>query len=358
MVMTKLDEAAIFNAARRIKESEARHLYVKQACGEDLALQARIEALLRVYDQEATFLAAPAEGVRLEGSDGVREEPPPLAESLPAIPGYELLAELGRGGMGVVFKARQVALNRIVALKTILSGTFASPTDVRRFRTEAAASLDHPNIVPIYEVGEHQGNSYFSMKLIDDGNLIGRVAQFTADPRAAARLIATVARGSLRAPARHPAPRSQTGKCAAWSPVLARTRVLERANQRLAQMPRTTCNQDLHVYLFCAARTTGCLSKMKESVWLPPVPGYSAGVVQTDIALVFETGQAESGRQVVIDVQESSTAKEVGQQAAETAQQSLPMMHRATAASQEAPSVARPTMHSKVIDQVFTDLIV
>jgi WD40 repeat protein len=109
---------------------------------------------------------------------------------------YELLEEVGRGGMGAVFRARHMRLNRRVALKMILTGQFASAEEVRRFQIEArnAAQLDHPNIVPIYEVGTWRGRHYFAMKLVDGGSLAGRVGQFTKDPRAAARLMAATAR--------------------------------------------------------------------------------------------------------------------------------------------------------------------
>src|SRR4051794_39730614 len=109
---------------------------------------------------------------------------------------YELLEQIGRGGQGVVFRARQKSLNRTVALKIIGLGQWATKAHLKRFRleAEAAAGLERPGIVPIHEVGERDGSCYFSMKFIEGGQLDEVVKRTPMSTRQAAELIAKVAR--------------------------------------------------------------------------------------------------------------------------------------------------------------------
>jgi serine/threonine protein kinase/WD40 repeat protein len=111
-------------------------------------------------------------------------------------PGYEILEELGRGGMGVVYKARQLGLNRLVALKMIPAGACASPQTRARFHTEAVAAgrLQHPHIVGVHDIGEHRGQPYFSLELVEGGTLARKLAGKPQPADEAASLIETLAR--------------------------------------------------------------------------------------------------------------------------------------------------------------------
>jgi hypothetical protein len=121
--------------------------------------------------------------------------PAPPAERV-TLPGYEILAELGRGGMGVVYLARQTRLNRVVALKMVLSGGCAGAADLARFRTEAeaVARLQHPGIVQIYEVGEHNGLPYLALEYVEGGSLADRFDGKPLPAPEAARLVEALAR--------------------------------------------------------------------------------------------------------------------------------------------------------------------
>jgi serine/threonine protein kinase len=124
----------------------------------------------------------------------------PTTQRLPGlentVAGYEILRELGRGGMGIVYKARQLSLNRVVALKMILSGAQASPVEIHRFRAEAAAvaQLHHPNIVQIYEVGIDGGRQFLSLEFVNGSTLAVRVGGTPQPSRPAAELLEALAR--------------------------------------------------------------------------------------------------------------------------------------------------------------------
>jgi len=138
--------------------------------------------------------AGEATGDSEEDTD--RSRPARAAEEGACFGDYELIRKVAQGGMGVVFQARQKTLNRLVALKMILAGRLATAAEVQRFRAEAeaAAQLDHPGIVPIYEVGEHAGQHYFSMGYVDGDSLAAKVKDGPLPPREAAGLIEQVAR--------------------------------------------------------------------------------------------------------------------------------------------------------------------
>lgn len=126
----------------------------------------------------------------------VAPQPSSPVASLPAVPGYEILGELGRGGMGVVFQARDLQLERLVALKMILPGHDLSATRLERFLTEAraVARFQHPHLVQIYEIGAHDGKPYFSMEFLEGGSLSGKLKGTPQPAAEAAALLETLAR--------------------------------------------------------------------------------------------------------------------------------------------------------------------
>jgi serine/threonine protein kinase/WD40 repeat protein len=190
--------------------AEELQAYAQGKCERQRAVE--IEAFLADgHDCAAILEAAPEDAVlrHLRGAGDMpwMEGPPgrntvtllPHAESAegaPSPPGYEIVGELGRGGMGVVYQARQVALNRLVALKMILAGGHANEAGKARFRTEAeaVARLQHPNIVQIHEVGEHQGLPFFSLEFCAGGSLAKQLNGTPLPARKAAALVESLAR--------------------------------------------------------------------------------------------------------------------------------------------------------------------
>jgi len=160
----------------------------------------KAEATDAFHDAEATCSHHPdPQGTVLPGPTG------PQAAALPAVPGYEVLGVLGRGGMGVVYRARHLALKRPVALKMILAGGHAADAERARFRAEAeaVARLQHPNIVQIHEVGEADGHPYCALEFVPGGSLARRLGGKPLPPKEAASLVEALARAMQLAHSRN-----------------------------------------------------------------------------------------------------------------------------------------------------------
>ena len=155
---------------------------------------------LRTVDQpqsvEPSTVAVSSAALSSLTTDSSTRPPNPHSALWPTIPGYEIEQELGRGGMGIVYLARQTSLKRLVALKMIRGGASASPEQIDRFRVEAeaVARLQHPNIVQIFEVGEHEGDPFFALEFVAGGSLAAALASGSWTPLECAELIETLAR--------------------------------------------------------------------------------------------------------------------------------------------------------------------
>jgi serine/threonine-protein kinase len=166
MSASSIDEEAIFQVARKIDAPEARQAYLDQICGEDRGLRERLEALLRVHDQERRFLLSPPTDASLTETG----DAPPLTEGPGTLVGpFKLLEPIGEGGMGVVYMAEQSRpVRRKVALKIIKPGMDTKQV-IARFEAErqALALMDHPNIARVLEAGTTEsGRPYFVMELV------------------------------------------------------------------------------------------------------------------------------------------------------------------------------------------------
>jgi len=197
-------EREIFLAADAIDDPGEREAFLLEGCGDDTAMLSRLRELLELGDDDDALLSLdPDDFTSLETVRGrierdlVEEDNflNQLGEGIRHLGDYHLEEEIGRGAMGVVFKARQTSLNRTVALKIVLHAGLASGSDRARLRleAEAAANLEHAHIVPIYEIGEYHGHDYYSMRLVPGGTLGDRIVEIGNDPRAAVALMVKVA---------------------------------------------------------------------------------------------------------------------------------------------------------------------
>lgn len=187
-------EQSVFAEAILCATPEARAAFLDAACGNDSALRRRVEALLRAAENAGDFLEQLPSGL-----GGDTELTPPVAELNgklhQSFGDYELLEEIARGGMGIVYKARQKSLDRLVAVKVLLFGQHSSADNIRRFKVEAVAagSLHHPNIIAIHEVGIHQGQHFMVVDYVDGPNLGALVREQPLPPKRAAAYVKTIA---------------------------------------------------------------------------------------------------------------------------------------------------------------------
>jgi serine/threonine-protein kinase len=184
------DDARILELAEEALNSG---LSAEEVCADHPDLVAAVKERLnwsRGVDMMVDDLFPSTDAARNRATSRLLEEDPP------EIPGYEMLDELGRGGVGVVYRVRHVKLNRVVALKMLLSGRFASGAELRRFMREAraVASLGHPNIVQVHDVGDLDGQPYFTMEFVDGGSLARKLAGQAQPAVESATLVATLAR--------------------------------------------------------------------------------------------------------------------------------------------------------------------
>jgi serine/threonine protein kinase len=178
----------VWDAADATSVGDSQQLLKCPICGSDTARETVNQSLAE----------SKTDGDQLPPPPAVRVPAPTLLQldSRPDIPGFEILDELGRGGMGIVYRARQKSLGRIVALKMLLAGPLAGGEDLARLRSEAEsiARLQHPNIVHVYDIGEHQGWTFISLEFLEGGNLAKTLDGRPRTPADAAELIETLAR--------------------------------------------------------------------------------------------------------------------------------------------------------------------
>jgi serine/threonine-protein kinase len=185
-----LKAETVFCQAVEILQREERRRYVAQTCVGNPELLQEVLSLLDAHDRQGLHF----------GSGNPMSAPEETRTGLPRRFGrFELVEELDRGGMGIVYRAHQQKPDRFVAIKMIRGGALAAKEDIRRFESEvsAAASLDHPNIVGVYDVGEIEGQPYFSMPYVEGASLatlVERQRWQSTDGKEAARIVATVAR--------------------------------------------------------------------------------------------------------------------------------------------------------------------